>query len=73
MHNLSLTSKRLITGAALVLLLGAIANLYITQIFSPHDRQIVVATAILLALSIMYIGPSPQEIRDYREQKRRRR
>ena len=70
MPNLSLTSKRLITGAALVLLLMAVANLYLTHLFDPHDRQIVVATAILLALSIMYIGPSPQEIRDYREQKR---
>lgn len=73
MPNLSLTSKQLITGAALALLMAAIANLYITQIFGLHDRQIVIATAVLLALSIMYIGPSPQEIRDYRKQKRMRR
>lgn len=72
MPNLSLKTKRLVTGSALALLIAAIANLYVTRIFGKHDRQIVVATAILLAIAIMYIGPSLQEIRDYRDQRRGR-
>lgn len=72
MPHLPLTTKRLITGTALAVLMAAVANLYVTRAFGVHDRQVVVVAAILLTISIMYVGPSPQDVRDSRNRRRSR-
>lgn len=72
MLNLSMTTKRVITGAAVALLLAAVVNLYVIQAFGAHDRLVLAGAAMLLTISILTIGPSIREIADERERRRRR-
>ena len=72
MTQLSMTTKRLITATALALLVAAIVNLYVIKAFGSHDRQVLAGTAMLLAISLLTIGPSIQEVAHERERRRRR-
>jgi len=70
-RDLSINSKRILTGCALILFLISIADLFLFKALFEYDKLICAIFGDILALSIRYIGPTPEEIRKYREENNR--
>lgn len=71
MPNLSFTAKRIIVGIGLFFFLFSIANNYFG--FGPlgnYRKGMLAATGVILALLLHFVGPTIQEMREYRDMKR---
>lgn len=67
----SLTARRAFVGGALVPCAVAIANHYLEwRLFGQDDRWPIAASFVLLFLVMRYLGPTVQQLREYRERRR---
>ncbi len=63
--------KRLIAGASLLVCLACVANYYLdVGVFGRFNREAMIVSFIVLFFVLAYVGPTLQEIRDYRASKR---
>ena len=71
MKNLSLSTRRIIAGAALALSLLCAANFYFDfKFFGGFDKQVMVVSFVILGLSQLFFGATPGELRQHRDSKR---
>ena len=71
MPKLSFTAKRVFVGIALCVCALCIANYYLDfGVFGRFKRDALILSFILLAIVMRYLGPTLQEMRDYRDSKR---
>jgi hypothetical protein len=64
----SLTTRRVFVGFALAPCVVTVANHYLGWgIFGGHDRLPIAASFIVLFFVMRYLGPTVQQLREYRE------
>jgi len=67
----SLTTRRVFVGCALVPCVVTVANHYFGWgLFGWEDRWSIAASFVLLFLVMRYLGPTVQQLREYRESRR---
>ena len=72
MKRLSLDSKRAIVGIAMVpLIVCGLNSLFRWHLFGSFDKGALVLSAVVLVLVMRYLGPTIQEMRDYRDMRAR--
>lgn len=64
--HLSFSQRRTITGIALVLFLLSLINLIFIKSLFDLDSVVTFVFAILLLISIKFVGPSVEMIEEYR-------
>ena len=70
MRQLAVGTRRLIIGAALVLTLACLANLWLGwSAFRGFDRQALVFAFVVLAFALHFFPITRAEMRAYREEK----
>lgn len=63
----SLTTRRVFVGCALVPCVVTVANHYFGWgLFGGHDRLSIAASFIVLFFVMRYLGPTVQQLREYR-------
>jgi hypothetical protein len=68
----SLQSRRAFVSCALAPCIVAVANFYLGWgLFGISERWLIAVSFIGLFLVMRYLGPTVQELRDYRDKKRR--
>jgi hypothetical protein len=73
MIKLSFKQKRTTAGVFLCIAVFCIINiLFEFNFFGKYGRLVEILSFVTLALVMGYLGPTSQEIRDYRAQKRSR-
>jgi hypothetical protein len=70
MGRLSLTGQRILAGVALAQMLFFVANYYVFRFFEPHDKSLLIASGVIAGFCVFYLGPTVEELRDYRAKRR---
>jgi hypothetical protein len=67
----SLQTRRAFVGCALAPCIVTVANYYLGWgLFGRFDRGLIVVSFVVLFLVMRYLGPTVQELREYREKRR---
>lgn len=66
MAKLSFTARRVLSGAALALLLLSLVNYRFFHLLGQFDKDALIASSVLLGVCVLFIGPTLQEQREYR-------
>ena len=72
MNKLSFKSHRIISGFVLLMFLFCVANYFLDfRFFGGFNREPMIASIILMAVYLRYFSPTLNEIKDYRDAKRK--
>jgi hypothetical protein len=70
-RQLSFNARRAIVGLAVVLTLLCLINYYFDLgLFGSFDKQALMVSTLVLGYCVLGIGPTVEEIRNYRDRKR---
>ena len=72
MKKLSLSTQRILAGIGLALCLLCTVNYYLDfKFFGGFDKQVMVLSFVVSGLYLILLGPTIDELREYRDGKRR--
>lgn len=71
MQKIPFNVRRIITAIPLSLLVISVVNRYMIHIYEDGGSVSIIVASILLAISLILFGPTPEEIQNYRSKKDR--
>ncbi|HJP39448.1 MAG TPA: hypothetical protein QF499_10035 [Gammaproteobacteria bacterium] len=74
MKGLSFNGKRFGIGILLLIALFSVTNYYLQwQLFGQFNKVVMIGIFVVMYIYLRFVGPTLEEVRDYRDQKRRER
>jgi hypothetical protein len=70
MQRLSFTAKRVLSGIATAQALFFVMNFYWFHLFGEYDKKALVLSSFLLGICVLRVGPTVEELREYRAKQR---
>ncbi len=72
MKGLSFNGKRIGSGILLLIALLSVTNYYLQwQLFGQFNKEVMIGIFVVMYIYMVRVGPTLEEIRDYRDKKRR--
>ena len=71
MRKLSFNEKRALAGVATAAAVLCSASYFLhLHVFGAADKSVMIVSFVLLGIDVLYVGPTVEELRDYRAKQR---